>query len=993
MLVNLCDYKQSVTLIANSGVQFLDFGLTPQESAHHGRFVRKTANGPLLRLDFDLTTGRYTLRGSSGGQPEVVKPESTQTLHYSLDVLDGAWLPLPFLRFNPPRTFVEGPDNWARVQVRKLMQPDSAGNTHRVTVALDSQLTAHAPAALTPTENDLLNGTRFALAWQDNEIADFLDQTWIDGWLRESFLQHVTQKENRSEQEIQLALRNFEYQAHWLNVLALLGEQLSIPEVKLVTHTLSTPAIPVDLILDIGNTHTCGVLIEDHGDANDGLRQTAELQVRSLSEPQFLNDPLFTSRLEFSEARFGKQHFSVESGRDDAFIWPSIVRVGDEARKLAMQRTGTEGSSGISSPRRYLWDETPVLHDWRFSQMNSKTQREPLATAFPLMNLMNDDGQPLFSLPQDDRLPVFSPQYSRSTLMTHMLCEILAQALGQINSVATRLRLGFPASPRQLRTLILTLPSAMPKQEREIFRLRMFEAIALVWKAMGWHPQDEDFTTRKQQEKSVVPVPEIQMEWDEASCGQLVWLYNEAISHYDGHTESFFNALARPDRLPEPGEVKGRALRVASIDIGGGTTDMAVVHYSLDDGVGANVKITPHLLFREGFKVAGDDMLLDVIQRCVLPAMQTRLQQAGVTDAAALMATLFGDSGRIDTQAILRQQTALQLFMPLGHAVLSAWEQSDINDPVAGLHATFGELLSQRPTRNVMNYIQQAIDHALPPGSPAFDVLSVPLQVQFRPLQEALLGGQFTLTAPLHAVCEAISHYRCDILLVTGRPACLPGVQALIRHLQPVPVNRMIWMDSYRVHEWYPFSQQGRIGNPKSTAAVGAMLCSLALDLRLPRFNFKAADIGAYSTVRYLGVLDNTVNTLRDENIWYHDIDLDKPGARLDTRLHFPLRGNVTLGFRQLANSRWPATPLYTLSINSAELAKTIAGDGVLNVRLQLRGGTKESGPEYFVLSDAWLQDGTPVAADALTLKLNTLADRRHSGSHYWIDSGSVYLK
>ncbi|MEA7581024.1 hypothetical protein ONJ87_25335, partial [Salmonella enterica subsp. enterica serovar Anatum] len=31
--------------------------------------------------------------------------------------------------------------------------------------------------------------------------------------------------------------------------------------------------------------------------------------------------------------------------------------------------------------------------------------------------------------------------------------------------------------------------------------------------------------------------------------------------------------------------------------------------------------------------------------------------------------------------------------------------------------------------------------------------------------------------------------------------------------------------------------------------------------------------------MRYLGVLDNTVNTLRDENIWYHEIDLDKPGA------------------------------------------------------------------------------------------------------------------
>ncbi|EDW6497142.1 hypothetical protein XT60_000626, partial [Salmonella enterica subsp. enterica serovar Oranienburg] len=542
-------------------------------------------------------------------------------------------------------------------------------------------------------------------------------------------------------------------------------------------------------------------------------------------------------------------------------------------------------------------------------------------------------------------------------------------------------------------TLILTLPSAMPKQEREIFRQRMFEALALVWKAMGWHPQDEDFTTPKQREKSVVPVPEIQMEWDEASCGQLVWLYNEAISHYAGRTESFFNALARPDRQPEPGVVPGRALRVASIDIGGGTTDMAIVHYQLDDGVGANVKITPHLLFREGFKVAGDDLLLDIIQHCVLPSLQTALQRAGVTDAAALLATLFSDSGRIDTQAILRQQTALQLFMPLGHAVLSAWEQSDINDPFAGLHATFGDLLLRRPTSNVMNYIQQAIDHALPSGSPTFDIFNVPLQIQFSQLQEALLAGQFTLTTPLHAVCEAISHYHCDILLVTGRPTCLPGVQALIRHLQPVPVNRIVWMDKYQVHEWYPFSQQGRIGNPKSTAAVGAMLCSLALDLRLPRFNFKAADIGAYSTVRYLGVLDNTVNTLRDENIWYHEIDLDKPGATLDARLHFPLRGNVTLGFRQLANSRWPATPLYCLSINSAELAKTIAGDGVLNVRLKLRGSSKDSAPESFILSDAWLQDGTPVAADALTLKLNTLADRRHSGSHYWIDSGSVYLK
>ncbi|MDX7024265.1 virulence factor SrfB, partial [Enterobacter cloacae] len=77
---------------------------------------------------------------------------------------------------------------------------------------------------------------------------------------------------------------SFEYQDHWLNVMTMLGEQLNVTEVKFVTHTLITPAITVDLILDVGNTQTSGVNIEYNGDANDGLSQTAELQERSLSE-------------------------------------------------------------------------------------------------------------------------------------------------------------------------------------------------------------------------------------------------------------------------------------------------------------------------------------------------------------------------------------------------------------------------------------------------------------------------------------------------------------------------------------------------------------------------------------------------------------------------------------------------------------------------------------------------------------------------------------
>ena len=124
MLVTLCDYKQSVTLIANSGVQFLDFGLSSAGvAASNGRFVRKTANGPLLRLDFDVVNRPVhaawrTDGGAAGsGQARIARIP----LH---DSPDACWTAsgcrCPFLRFNPPRTFVEGPDNWARVQIRKL---------------------------------------------------------------------------------------------------------------------------------------------------------------------------------------------------------------------------------------------------------------------------------------------------------------------------------------------------------------------------------------------------------------------------------------------------------------------------------------------------------------------------------------------------------------------------------------------------------------------------------------------------------------------------------------------------------------------------------------------------------------------------------------------------------------------------------------------------------------------------------------------------------
>ncbi|MDF4667695.1 virulence factor SrfB, partial [Vibrio parahaemolyticus] len=197
----------------------------------------------------------------------------------------------------------------------------------------------------------------------------------------------------------------------------------------------------------------------------------------------------------------------------------------------------------------------------------------------------------------DFRMPVFTPNYTRSSLMTMMLTEVLAQALTQMNSPAQRLKMSHASAPRQLRNIILTIPPAMPKPERAIFETCMENALGLIWKAMNWDPTDEKLRFDGKDEQCRIPMPNIHVKWDEATCGQLVYLYNETQIKFGERTEAFFASQVREDNRALTGD---STLKIASIDIGGGTTDLVITRYKLDTGTGSNVKIIPTQLFREG---------------------------------------------------------------------------------------------------------------------------------------------------------------------------------------------------------------------------------------------------------------------------------------------------------------------------------------------------------------------------------------------------------
>lgn len=1019
MLPEIVQFDRQVTLVGDSGIHFMDFGLKLGRIPA-GEFV-ELASGILTRLLYNEAKDFYFFQP----KPDAIEKAKSKydiPMELSLKLLDGQWLPLPIFRFSPPHFYQEGPLNWSRFRLVKLPEPDMDGYTHRLTLAFDTRIMnkSQGTADLGPNQEDVSAGATFQIATSTYALNWYLSQPWLKEWLLENY-NDGSKGRDRDEREEEIA-KQFPV-AHYLNLLSLLAMPVEdqqtqtpphvvIPQFRIIANgeTNAIKPISVDLVLDVGNSRTCGILIEDHGQSGSGLMHNYVLKLRDLNSPEHVYTDPFESRVEFSQVSFGKDHCSVRSGRHDAFQWPTIARIGKEANKLAACRRGSEGSTGLSSPKRYLWDESFYGQGWRFNGTYTQDSN-PLATAAPFANLINEKGEALHTIEDEmDRIPVFTPRYSRSSLMTFMLAEILTQAITQINSPDQRMRQGHAGIPRQLRNIIMTVPPGMPMAERCILDERMHQAVGLVWKALRWHlgeqdpyqPQDDSANLRNLK----IPLPSIRVEWDEASCAQLVYLYTEINQNFGGHPEEFFHALSRPDRTTQ------EAISIASIDIGGGTTDLVITDYYLDrtghSGAGVNAHIIPQQRFRDSFKIAGDDVMLDIIQQFVLPSLESAFKEAGVISVETLMSQLCGAQNVSASEAILRQQLNLQVFVPLALHILGRYEHYD---PFAEqtneiINQRYGELL---PTNSISeavdNYVRREVQKA--GGQNDFKLANVPLSVNLALINQAFFLGKINICKVLTALCEVMACYHCDMLLLTGRPSLLPGIQSVIRRNLPLPPGRILPLHGYQTGTWYPFHRNSRIDDPKSTASVGAMLSLLCANHSIPNFHFRTAALKPYSTIRHMGIID-LQNLLRDNDVTYRDIQSENGQIKLPTIEEngetttpaWTMRGDLRLGYRQLDTERWTAAPLYTLRLSEegrAKLtqAKVLEGSTpFLAVRLAIAKDNKARilGLISDKLTVAEVSSNTDKSFNKrdLELELNTMPDTGLIDNRHWLDSGSV---
>ena len=1020
----------TIKIVPYSGVQFLvyefDLEKTPRFSRsfiEHKR-TEMAADGTVAvelrpgwnddNIDADPP---FPARGTDN-QYDISKPRA-------LEAFLNEWVPVPYLAVQPGRDalgrdlFHQGPTNWCRVKVSPVEEGSAPGITHRAVFAFDTDLLERRPqrAYVAPSPVDAIGEQEFALAHLFRDIAWFLSdrrsvsggeeinqQEWVDRWIDELLMKFKTAQ--RGGRGVRPDDRQpLEHAARYVAFIQLLREVVPLPRVQLI-DTLSSEApvrpVDVDLVLDIGNSRTCGMLIENFPNQEKiDLGNSYILQLRDLQEPHRTYGEPFESDVQLAQANFGNEQLSRFSTRSRAFFWPSLVRVGPEAARCREQSSGTEGTSGMSSPKRYLCDVEPVNQEWRFQPGDYGAGREPPTIDRAARRFMNFRGDVLRQLSDERRFyerlaytsdkselekPAARLSYSRSSFFTLLVAEILVQTLTLVNNPQMRGRRGEKDTPRRLRRMIFTLPTATPVREQRLLRSRAQAGVKLVWDLMGW----------TESPPPGLLIPEVQAAWDEASCAQFVYLYSEIAQKFGGNITDFFQLAGTPRPFGDP-QAKvlpsGPAqpsIRIASIDIGGGTTDLMITTYYVEK----NRAIVPSQTFREGFRIAGEDILQETIQQILLPAIGKHLQACGATAAREFLVDRFGaDRANMAQQdKHLRRQFVLRVLKPAGLALLSAYE-SALSPRSASIETRKLQDLVNAGGRDsaplgerILDYVDSA---AAGWGAKDFHLTDVDVPIDFERIRHAVEG---TLGEVFDNIAEAIHHFDCDVVLFSGRPSRLPATIDLFANKLALPPDRIVPLSNYPAGNWYPFGGRSRfrIEDPKTATVVGCMLCALA-ESQITNFTLFSHRLAMRSTANYIGVIERD-GKMRDGSVMFSTPVASQAAAEPQSA-QVSWFAPMPLGFRQLPLERWVSTPMYRVKPIANASSHAIQKPVTITLERELPEELADYESRNFSASEAQKEELRIVEATArdganVTRSFGIFLDTLSNEDGYWLDSG-----
>ena len=736
--------------------------------------------------------------------------------------------------------------------------------------------------------------------------------------------------------------------------LAALYETLSplLPKIRFGRLETHQP-IPVSLVLDLGNSRSTALLVEGRDSGVFGV----PLEMRSLSNPLATSQEAFDSRLTFLPSPWDKSVFPVATG--ECFQWPSLARMGREALDRALE-TPHRYQCTLSGPKRYLWDERQTDEKWHFAQKIGATTSVSSPQAGPLST---GEHRPIFGrllkyipeesggtfLREDGPQTPADPRYAPRSMMLYAIVEVLCQAYAQINSAQYRMFQGKEGNPRVLRHVVLTYPSAMRVEERHIYEALVRNAVILTCHILNIRPElRPNWNAQTQQFDPFLFV-------DEALAAQMVFLYQEVTGTFAGSMEELVGVYGH----------EGKTLRVASVDIGGGTSDVMIAEYE-DKLPGTGTSLSIKKLFQDGVSIAGDEVCRAILEDVVFPQI---LHQLPTAQSKSRLLHLFGegDAGHGSAWRTLRARLVPYLWMPLARCYWSVAEGFELKGHTPDRHymvsmifETFGlPAISPTVLAEANRFLESEVE-----GFPGFENLF--FRFDRAEVERAI---ERVLREPLRRYADILAQFDVDLLVLAGRTSALPCIKRLFTSEMPVSPPRIRSMARYRVGEWYPskWKDQGFIRDPKSTVTAGAAVLHLASKNKLPGFLIDTV-LEAETRPIYGLYQDVEPHIARSNELFRKDANESPP---------FVYTHGMRVGFRNVDSQEMEGSPLFEVRPANPDVESALLED-----RVAIRFGRTREGLIQ-VTSVQSQKNQYQFDAGDFVLSLKTAAFDR-----YWLDTG-----
>lgn len=695
--------------------------------------------------------------------------------------------------------------------------------------------------------------------------------------------------------------------------------------------------VSVSLVVDVGNSRSSAVLVEAHPNGVTSV----PLELRESANPFVTTDDSFGSRLTFLPTAFDDTEHDVAVGSN--FALPSLTRLGREALDRALE-TPHRYQCSLSGPKRYLWDEKATEEKWHFALKQGTGYR---SVSGRLLKHIDDHGDGLH-LREDGPSTPADPRYAPRAMMLFALVEVLQQAYAQINSLRYRKFQGREGLPRVLKHLVLTFPSAMRQEELSVYEVLVRNAVVLTCHYLGIRAEDRpNFSTQANNFDRFLVV-------DEALASQMVYVYQEIVHSYSGSMEELVRIYGKDDKT----------LRIASVDIGGGTSDVMIAEYT-DLMPGTGTALTVKKLFQDGISIAGDDVCKAIVEDIVLEQVLAQLPNARAKRELAQLLSE-GDAGHGAEWRTLKAKLVPYFWLPLARCYWALAEGFEIPEHNAeklyGVNDVWRIFERPLPSGAVLGEVDRFLGRVVP-GWPGLSNLAFRFEVE-----EVDRSVERVLREPLRKYADILAQFDVDLLVLAGRTSKLRGVRALFVSEMPVTPPRIKTMGDYRVGDWYPSKWRagGQIKDPKSTVVAGAAILHLASRNVLPGLLLERIEHLEQRPI--YGLYQTSEPHIARANELFREGKLSPP---------FLYSRGMVIGFRNVDSQEMDGSPLFEVLPARPEVERALLED-----RAKIRFRLRDDG-QIEIAEVQSQRDQYPFGPHDFRLRLKTAVSDR-----YWLDTG-----